>query len=99
MSLSSRALLITALFMPCFMTPLAFAKGHSPSDDEVKQAIIDESIASYPGTCACPFNQARNGSHCGGRSAWSRAGGYSPLCYKKEVTDEMVKDWRESHHG
>ena len=55
-------------------------------------AVID-----YPGTCACPFNTARNGSSCGGRSAWSKAGGYSPICYKKEVTKEMVKAWRQEN--
>ncbi|WJV56005.1 hypothetical protein PCO85_05555 [Prodigiosinella aquatilis] len=75
---------------------MSTAKG-TVSDAQVKQAIIDESILAYPGTCACPFNSARNGSSCGGRSAWSRAGGYSPICYKKEVTKEMVKQWRDSH--
>lgn len=25
---------------------------------------------SYPGNCACPYNHARNGSRCGGRSAY-----------------------------
>lgn len=70
----------------------------SVSDDQVKQAIIDESIADYPGVCACPYNSARNGSSCGRRSAWSKPGGYSPICYKKEVTQDMIKDWRERHH-
>jgi len=69
------------------------------SDAEVKQQIIEESIDSYPGNCACPFNAARNGSRCGGRSAWSRQGGYAPICYAKEVTAEMVRQWRESHTG
>ncbi|MCX0499002.1 hypothetical protein [Erwinia billingiae] len=74
---------------------MATAKG-TVSDTQLKQAIIDESIAAYPGTCAYPFNSARNGSACGGRSAWSKAGGYSPICYNK-VTKEMVKQWRDSH--
>ena len=66
------------------------------ADDQVKQQIIEASIASYPGVCACPFNRARNGSACGRRSAWSKAGGYAPVCYKKEVTQEMIKRWRQS---
>jgi len=73
-----------------------FAKGPAISDTQVKENIIKESIAEYPGTCACPFNRARNGSSCGKRSAWSKAGGYSPICYKDEVTKEMIKTWRES---
>lgn len=65
------------------------------SDAQVKKRIIAESIAEYPGPCACPFNQARNGSSCGKRSAWSKPGGYSPICYADEVTPEMVKAWRK----
>lgn len=79
------------------LTDVAFAKNMALSDTQVKEKVIEESVASYPGTCACPFNQARNGSSCGRRSAWSRQGGYSPICYKDEVTKEMIKEWRENH--
>ena len=68
-------------------------------DDQVKQQIIQESIDSYPGNCPCPYNSARNGSRCGKRSAWSRAGGYAPICYKEEITDEMVQQWRGERSG
>lgn len=77
------------------MAPQGVAKGPTLSDAQVKQAIIEESIAEYPGTCACPFNRARNGSSCGRRSAWSKAGGYAPICYANEVTKEMINAWRE----
>ncbi|MEN4871186.1 hypothetical protein [Kosakonia cowanii] len=77
------------------MAPQGVAKSPTLSDAQVKQAIIEESIAEYPGTCACPFNRARNGSSCGRRSAWSKAGGYAPICYANEVTKEMIKAWRE----
>lgn len=33
------------------------------------------------GSCDCPYDYARNGSRCGGRSAYSRPGGRSPVCY------------------
>lgn len=52
-----------------FVSDMAIAKSNQLTDDQVKQRIIDDSIASYPGTCACPFNTARNGSSCGRRSA------------------------------
>ncbi|OCA61351.1 hypothetical protein A9R10_16310 [Aeromonas piscicola] len=68
-------------------------------DEQVKQQIIQESIGSYPRNCPCPYNYARNGSRCGKRSAWSRAGGYAPICYKEEITDEMVSDWRGKSEG
>lgn len=73
------------------------AQTTSLTSDQIKQKIIEESIAEYPGVCACPFNRARNGSRCGRRSAWSKAGGYVPICYKDEVTAEMVAQWRKSN--
>ena len=62
---------------------------------QVRQKIIAESIAAYPGRCPCPYHSARNGSACGGRSAWSRQGGYAPLCYEREISAEMVSRWRQ----
>ncbi|ACS85906.1 conserved hypothetical protein [Musicola paradisiaca Ech703] len=77
----------------------AEARNMRLSDDQVKQKIIDESIAGYSGTCACPYNSARNGSTCGGRSAWSRKGGAAPTCYKNEVTKERVTRWRQQNNA
>ena len=66
---------------------------------QVKQQIIAESIAAYPGRCPCPYNAAKNGSACGGRSAWSRKGGYAPVCYERVVSSEMVMKWRQAQGG
>ena len=33
---------------------------------QIRAVIIRQSIASYPGTCACPNNVARNGSSAAG---------------------------------
>ncbi len=74
----------------------AEGKKKGPSDGQVRQILIDESIAAYSGNCPCPYSTARNGSRCGKRSAYSREGGEAPLCYAKDVTDEMVKAYRES---
>ena len=72
------------------------------SDAQVRERIIHESVASYLATghpCACPYNLARNGSHCGGRSAYSRPGGASPLCYPSDIPDIVVEQWRRAHGG
>ena len=61
------------------------------TDSQVRQIMIKQSIASYPGNCPCPYNLASNGSQCGKRSAWSKLGGYSPLCYPGDITDDMVR--------
>jgi hypothetical protein len=65
-----------------------------PSQDEIKYKIIAASIAVYPGNCPCPYNRAKNGSSCGRRSAYSRPGGYSPICYPSDVTEEMISVYR-----
>lgn len=75
---------------------IAIAKS-SLSDAEIRQRIIAASISSYPGNCPCPYNSTRNGSSCGGRSAWSRAGGAAPICYPNEISKSQVDAWRRSH--
>ncbi len=82
------------------------ALGESPSgddtpltDDEVRLLLIAESIDSYDGHCPCPYSIASDGSECGGRSAYSRVGGANPLCFIDDVTDEMVRAWRDEHPG
>ena len=67
------------------------------SDAQIKQLLIDESIAAYDGNCPCPYSHARNGSRCGKRSAYSREGGAAPLCYPDDVTREMVQAYRDAH--
>lgn len=67
------------------------------SDDEVRQAIINESIAAYSGNCPCPYYSAINGSRCGKRSAYSNPSGASPYCYNDDVSDEMVEQWKARH--
>src|SRR5450759_2639416 len=70
-------------------------KKASKSDAEIKKVIINDSIASYRGNCPCPYNTDRAGRRCGGRSAYSRPGGASPICYAKDVTQKMVDDYRK----
>jgi hypothetical protein len=69
------------------------------SDQQIKELIIQQSISSYSGSCPCPYSVDRAGRSCGKRSAWSRAGGDAPLCYASEVTDEMVRRFRERRSG
>ena len=58
-----------------------------------KRKMIAESIASYKGNCACPYNTAANGSSCGKRSAYSKPGGAEPLCYETDITDAQAAEW------
>jgi hypothetical protein len=67
------------------------------SDQQITQSIINESIANYNGNCPCPYNRASNGSSCGRRSAYSRPGGYSPICYPNDVTPVMISTYKRKH--
>jgi hypothetical protein len=69
------------------------------TDDEVRQRIIAASKAAYPGSCPCPENLDRAGRRCGMRSARSKPGGESVLCYPTDVTDEQVKRWRSRNES
>jgi len=74
------------------------SRRRAKSDDAaIKRRMIEESIADYTGSCPCPYNVARNGSRCGGRSAYSRPGGAAPLCYPRDITTEMVQEYRTAH--
>jgi hypothetical protein len=83
-----------------FVSSEGIARSPGLTDDAIRQQVIQESVAAYLATghpCACPYNAARNGSSCGGRSAYSRRGGASPICYPSDVTDQMVDEWKRTH--
>lgn len=87
---------LTGLMLAAFILMPA---GHiyAKSNDVVVQQIIQESIQTYPGNCPCPYNLDRAGRKCGKRSAYSRPGGASPLCYPADVTPEMVTEYLKRH--
>lgn len=87
-------LLATALI---FASSEVSAKIVQVSDDAIKEKIIEQSLQRYynnHGPCACPYDTTRNGRSCGRRSAYSRPGGESPICYKEDVTKQMIQDYK-----
>ena len=67
------------------------------TDAAIAALIIAGSIALYKARgrpCACPSDTMRNGRACGGRSAWSKAGGAQPLCFPTDITSEMISAYR-----
>lgn len=67
------------------------------TDAEVKRAMINESISNYSESCPCPYSTMKNGNRCGDRSAYSKPGGVSPICYPKDVTPSMIRTYRRMH--
>jgi hypothetical protein len=68
-----------------------------PTDAQIRARLIAESIRAYPGNCPCPENRDAAGRRCGARSAHSRAGGRTVLCYPEDVTDELVRRYRNAN--
>jgi len=73
-----------------FILLINFSSIYAKDNSQIKQQIINQSINNYSGNCPCPYNRASNGSRCGKRSAYSRAGGYSPICYESDITNKML---------
>jgi hypothetical protein len=95
-----RVTLVSFLFLTAHSAALPAQQPPAVTDDQVRQAIIHESVSDYLATghpCACPYNVDRGGHSCGRRSAYSRPGGASPFCYPADVTPGMVQDWRKAH--
>ena len=91
---------IVAAITACIALPAFALQPTQLSDEQVRSAIVQESVRAYLATghpCACPFNSARAGHACGGRSAYSRPGGAAPLCYPSDVSAGKVADWRRAH--
>ena len=65
------------------------------TDAEIADRLIARSIARYSGNCPCPYSRMRNGRRCGGVSAYSRPGGASPLCYRRDVSAAMIESYRQ----
>ena len=66
-----------------FLTVIVFFCDRTYSKNP--EQMIQESIAKYPGKCPCPYSIMSNGKQCGKRSAYSKPGGYEPLCYVSDI--------------
>ena len=81
--------------LPCSSSPRAASSLPSRhTDAQIRQILINESIARYSGSCPCPYNTDRGGRRCGDRSAYSRPGGASPLCYPGDISDGALEAYR-----
>ena len=93
---STIKLFIAEVFLCLLLLPL-ISLGETGQDQQIIQNIISESLAKYYGNCPCPYNIASNGSSCGRRSAYSKVGGYAPVCYAEDVTPAMISTYKHKH--
>jgi hypothetical protein len=67
------------------------------SETQIRQQIIQQSQAPYPGRCVCPYQtQDTNGRSCKGRHEVIRKQP-QPICYPHQVTRAMMDDWQRLH--
>lgn len=90
-----RKVIIGVVAVTAFAFAVSAYADSQPSEAEIRNILIRESIASYPGNCPCPYNTDKAGRKCGKRSAYSKPGGYAPLCYPDDVTQEMIQEYRD----
>jgi Bacterial SH3 domain len=57
---------------------------------QIVKILMVQSQSRYSGSCPCPYYTDRAGRRCGRRSAYSRPGGASPLCYESDVSPAMI---------
>jgi hypothetical protein len=69
----ARQLHETRLLVPFVVLALGSAQAAELSDARIRELLIQQSIANYPGNCPCPYNVDRAGRRCGARSAYSKA--------------------------
>ncbi|GEM_PF-3891778 len=90
-------ILVISIFLSFLGSPLVaqeILKSDVLSDAKIRKLIIKESIDAYTGNCACPYNRTKRGYRCGKRSAYSRPGGEEPICYKRDVSEVMIREFR-----
>jgi hypothetical protein len=97
-----------ALFFATALGTIAYAQTKTPkadpspaeraamSDAQVVAAIIGRSRALHQihEPCACPDDRDRDGRICGRSSAYNRPGKRATFCFPRDVTPQMIKDFR-----
>jgi negative regulator of genetic competence, sporulation and motility len=67
------------------------------SDKEIKTTLIHQSIEDYGRSCPCPYSKSPSGGQCGLNSAYSKTSRLTIFCYPSNVTNKMVKEYRDKN--
>jgi hypothetical protein len=94
---AAKRLVLLALGLGLLGSAHVLGAQRSRTEAQIKESMIRASIATYSGSCPCPYNTDRAGRRCGKRSAYSRPGGRSPLCYPGDISGQMVEEYRKKN--
>lgn len=98
-------IIILGLFLPIGVAGYA----DEPTDAEIRDQLVQDSIARYTGSCACPYHDKWNEKlfrspnnfrdhptrKCGSDSEYVRPGGTTVFCYGSDVPAELIAARRE----
>lgn len=82
---------------------------NEPTEAEIREILVQDSIDRYTGPCACPYHRKWNEKlfrfpnqfrkyptvRCGADSEYVRPGGPTVFCYGSDVPAAMVEAYRE----
>jgi hypothetical protein len=91
------------------LDPNVQAEIEEPTDAEIRDLLVQDSIDRYTGACACPYHRKWNDKlfrfpnnfrdhptiRCGTDSEYIRPGGPTVLCFGSDVPVEMVEAYRQ----
>jgi hypothetical protein len=77
----------------------AAASAQSYRDEEIRQMIIRDSLASFGSTdCPCPYSYAWNGQQCADKSLYNqRTRRQDIFCYPNDVSYRDIEEYRRYH--
>ena len=101
-----------SLYADALLSPGDFdqpAITEEPTDAEIRDLLVKESIARHTGPCACPYHRKWNERlfwfptkfrrrptvRCGDYSEYVRPGGPTVLCFGSDVPADLVEAYRE----
>jgi hypothetical protein len=88
----SIGVLSAVLSIACIWTAsTAFAM----TDGQVRDLMIKDQMAAFKGACPCPYSFTSQGLRCGTQSVWSKHDGTGPACYRQDIGDPAVADYRK----
>ncbi|MBI2791416.1 MAG: hypothetical protein HYX61_05620 [Gammaproteobacteria bacterium] len=67
------------------------------SEEDTRDRVMDNSINSYMGYCACPYSKNSDGFECGVEAAYYKPGGFRIFCYPEDVRGQLNIFYRKTH--
>jgi hypothetical protein len=78
----------------CLAALLLALPAAAQSDEEIRKAIVQDSLARFIGYCPCPYSYDR-GQQCADQSVYSRRADPWLRCYPQDVTWQEIRDYRD----